>query len=91
MIRFGDGIERFAEVRYTAEVCTNDHKGKKETAKQIMTIVDDAMQEIGFYRDSKQYTFGTNESSVLVVLSTYRGLVGESPSGDENEFIVYRR
>ena len=91
MIRFGDGIERFAEVRYTAEVCTNEQKGKKETAKQIVAIVDDAMQEMGFYRDSKQYTFGMNESSVFVALSTYRGLVGESPSGDKNEYKVYRR
>lgn len=89
-IRF-DGRESFAEVRYTAEVCTNETTGKKELAKQIMTVVDNAMQEMGFYRDSKQYTFGTNESSVFVALSTYRGLVGESPSGDENDYTVYRR
>ena len=90
-IRFGDGIERYAEVRYTVEVCTNDNKGKKEKAKQISGIIDDEMQSMGFYRASRQYTFGTNESSVFVALSTYRGLIGESPSDEENQFTVYRR
>lgn len=90
-IRFVDGVERYAEVRYTIEVCTNDKTGKKEKAKQISGIIDDAMQGMGFYRASRQYTFGTNESAIFVALSTYRGLIGESPSGDENDFKVYRR
>ena len=89
--RTGDGVERFAEVRYTVEVCTNDNTGKKEKAKQISSIVDNEMQAMGFYRASRQYTFGTNESAIFVALTTYRGLVGESPSGDENQFTVYRR
>lgn len=90
-IRFGDGIERYVEVRYTVEVCTNDQNGKKEKAKRISKVVDDVMQGMGFYRTARQYTFGTNESAIFVALSAYRGLVGESPSGEENEFIVYRR
>ena len=89
--RFGDGIERHAELRYTVEVCTNDKQGKKEKAKRISAIVDDVMQEMGFYRAARQYTFGTNESAIFVALSTYRGLVGENPSGDKNELTVYRR
>ena len=89
--RAADGIERHAELRYTVEVCTNDATGKKENAKRIAVTIDDAMQEMGFFRASKQYTFGTNESSVFVVLMTYRGLVGEGPSGDDKNLIVYRR
>lgn len=89
--RAADGIERHAELRYTVEVCTNDTSGKKENAKRLSRIIDDAMQEMGFYRNSKQYTFGTNESSIFVALTTYRGLVGEGPSGDMENLIVYRR
>lgn len=89
--RTADGIERHAEVRYTIEICTNDTTGKKENAKRLMRVIDDAMQEMGFYRASRQYTFGTNESSVFVALTTYRGLVGEGPSGDDTNLIVYRR
>lgn len=90
-IRFSDGVERYAEVRYTVEICTNDNTGKKESAKRISEIVDTTMQTMGFYRASKGYTFDTNESSVFVALLTYRGLVGESPSSDANDFKVYRR
>lgn len=86
-----DGVERHAEVRYTIEICTNDTTGKKENAKRLMRIIDDAMQEMGFYRASRQYTFGTNESSVFVALTTYRGLVGEAPSSDDTHLMVYRR
>lgn len=86
-----DGVERHAEVRYTVEVCTNDKKGKKENAKRISNVVDGVMQDMGFYRASRYYSFGTNESSIVVALMTYRGLVGESPSGDENDYTVYRR
>lgn len=89
--RTADGIERHAELRYTVEVCTNDTSGKKENAKRISRYVDDVMQEMGFFRASKQYTFGTNESSIFVALTTYRGLVGEGPSGDMERLIVYRR
>lgn len=89
--RAADGIERHANVRYTVEVCTNDANGRKEKAKRLMKIVDDTMQGMGFYRDSRQYTFGTNESSIFVGLTTYRGLVGENPSGDDTHLIVYRR
>ena len=86
-----DGVERHAEVRYSIEVCTNDKQGKKENAKRIANIVDRAMQGMGFYRASRYYSFGTNESSIVVALMTYRGLVGESPSGEENDYTVYRR
>lgn len=89
--RAADGIERHAELRYTVEVCTNDKTGAKENAKRISKMIDDTMQGMGFYRDSRQYTFGTNESSVFVVLTAYRGLVGEGPSGDDSQLIVYRR
>ena len=89
--RAADGVERHVELRYTVEVCTNESTGKKENAKRISSIIDEVMQGMGFYRDSKQYTFGTNESSVFVVLTTYRGLVGEGPSGDETNLVIYRR
>ena len=91
LIRFGDGIERYANVRFTAEICTNDRQGKKEKAKKILNVLDDEMQAMGFYRASRNYTFGTDESSVFIALATYRGLVGESPSGDGNDLKVYRR
>ena len=89
--RFGDGIERHANIRFTAEICTNDKQGKKEKAKRILGVLDDEMQAMGFYRASRNYTFGTDESSVFIALATYRGLVGEGPSGDENDLRVYRR
>lgn len=89
--RAADGIERHAELRYTVEVCTNESTGRKENAKRISSIIDDVMQGMGFYRDSKQYTFGTNESSVFTVLTAYRGLVGEGPSGDKTKLVIYRR
>lgn len=89
--RAADGIERHAELRYTVEVCTNDTTGAKQNAKRISKMIDDVMQGMGFYRASRQYTFGTNESSVFVVFTAYRGLVGEGPSGDDSQLIVYRR
>lgn len=89
--RAADGIERHADLRYTVETCTNDTTGKKENAKRISKLVDDVMQGMGFYRESKQYSFGTNESSIFVALTTYRGLVGEGPSGDDTQLVVYRR
>ena len=86
-----DGREHHAEVRYTIEVCTNDAVNKKENAKRISKLIDGTMQGMGFFRASRNYDFGTNESSIFVVLLTYRGLIGESPSGNENDLIVYRR
>lgn len=89
--RTADGVERHAEVRYTIEICTNDATGKKENAKRLMRTIDDVMQGMGFFRASRQYTFGTNESSIFVALTTYRGLVGEGPSSDPSKLTVYRR
>lgn len=89
--RWIDGIERHAEIRFTVEVCTNDRTGKKEHAKKISEAIDNEMQRMGFFRASRSYTFGTAESSIFIVMSAYRGLVGEGSGDDENSMYVYRR
>lgn len=89
--RWVDGVERHAEIRFTIEVCTNDRTGKKEKAKQISETIDGEMQRMGFFRASRNYTFGTAESSIFIVMSAYRGLVGEGAGGNEESLYVYRR
>ena len=83
--------EHHINVRYTVEVYTNDATGKKQKAKEIASAIDDHLIALGFFRGSKQYTFGTNESTVFVITSSYRGVVGESYSGAANEVMIYRR
>lgn len=86
-----DGTERHAEIRFTVEVHTNDRSGKKQRAKEISNAIDSEMQRIGFFRASRGYTFGTAESSICIVSTAYRGLVGEGAEGDQKILYVYRR
>ena len=83
--------EHHANLRYTVEVYTNDASGKKQKAKEIAGAIDAHMLSLGFYRGSKHYTFGTNESTVFVITCSYRGVAGESYSGAANEVMIYRR
>ncbi len=83
--------EHHAEVRYAVEVYTNDLNGKKRAAKAIAKAVDETMLGLGFARASKQYSFGTNESTLFAVSLSYIGLAGESCSSDPNEITIYRR
>ncbi len=83
--------EHHVNLRYTVEVYTNDASGKKQKAKAIASAIDAHMLGLGFYRSSKHYTFGTNESTIFVVTCSYRGVAGESYSGAANEVMIYRR
>ena len=83
--------EHHAAIRFTVEIYTNDLNGKKRAAKQILEEVDAAMLGMGFIRSMKQYSFGTNESSLFAVTAGYQGIAGESYSGHENEIVIYRR
>lgn len=83
--------EHHADVRYTVEVYTNDESGKKQKAKAIANAIDAHMLGLGFFRNARQYTFGTNESTVFTITASYRGVAGESYSGAANEVMIYRR
>lgn len=93
-----DRIERFTDVGYTVEIYTNDAK-KKQTAKEIFNIVDDALRRIvideelgtasGLYRTGKNYTFSFNEAEIFILSANYIGRAGEHP--DNNSITFYRR
>lgn len=89
-LRTADGEERYADISYSVEVFANG-TNKKQTAKHIYDIVDNAMRKMvtdeelgvcsGFNRIGKNYVFTTSESQVFLVAGTYAALVGESPDG----------
>lgn len=83
--------EHHAEVRYAVEVYANDQNGKKARGKAIARTVDETMLGLGFARASKQYSFGTNESTLFAVTMGYIGVAGESYAGGANEIMIYRR
>lgn len=83
--------EHHAELRYVVEVYTNNISGKKQKAKAILNAIDAYMIGLGFFRASKYYTVGTNESTVFAATCTYGCVAGESYSGDAEQIMIYRR
>lgn len=89
--RWIDGIERHAEIRFTAEVYTNDRSGKKEKAKNILAVIDTEMQKLGFFRTSHSYSFTSAESTICGITAAYRGIVGEGAEASQESLYIYRR
>lgn len=89
--RWIDGVERHAEIRFTAEVYTNDRSGRKEKAKNILAAIDTEMQKLGFFRASHNYSFTYAESTICGITAAYRGIVGEGAEADLDTLYVYRR
>lgn len=77
-------IENHARVSYEVNVYSNKTDGKKQEAKQIMSDVDDAMEEIGFTRNFCSSVPNLADSTIYRITARYTAVVGK----DEK---IYRR
>lgn len=76
-------IERHALVSFEANIYSNKTSGKKTKAKELAEAVDEAMNELGIERISKNIQYFDDSTKVRIILR-YRGVI--SQSGE-----VYRR
>ena len=65
-----------ARVVTTVEVYSNKPSGKRQEAKTILTVVDDALRRNGFRRTTKNYLDLTdsNNNSIIRLLARYERL-----------------
>ena len=65
-----------ARVVTTVEVYSNKPSGKRQEAKSILTVVDDALRNNGFRRTTKSYLDLTdnNNTSIIRLLARYERL-----------------
>lgn len=84
--RFEDssGAENVSAVSYEVSVFSNAEGTKKVQARNIMSIVDATMQNLGFERVSCQPTPNLADATIFRITARYRALI------DKNK-IVYRR
>lgn len=86
-----DHVERHATLTYTVTIFVNDATNKKGHARNILHVVDECLTKLGMHRTMNNYGFRGNESTIYSITTMYSCLAGESPSGAENEVMIYGR
>ena len=80
-------IENAAEVMYSVNVYSNKLNGKKEEAKAIAAVVDEAFQGSGFTRTLMEQIPNEHNASIYRLVMRYEAIVGKEPDG---RFLVYQ-
>nr|DAH66799.1 MAG TPA: hypothetical protein [Caudoviricetes sp.] len=83
--------EHHAEVSYMCEMYANNDKRKRSIVKNIAAIVDEVLVPLGFTRMSKAFEYRSNDSTIAAITAVYHGIIGESPSSNNNDVRIYRR
>lgn len=77
-------IENHARILYEVNVYSNLTNGKKSQARQLIHVVDEAMENLGFVRSYCSPTPNLADSTVYRITARYRAVV------DKNK-LIYRR
>ena len=80
-------IENAAEVMYSVNVYSNHASRKKDEAKAIASLVDEAFEASGFTRTLKEQIPNEHNASIYRLVMRYEGIVGKDSEG---KFTVYQ-
>lgn len=68
-------IENAVSVMYECNVYSNKVNGKKSEAKEIASVLDGALTEMGFTRTLMENVPNFNEASIYRIISRYEAIV----------------
>lgn len=71
----GRVIENHARVVYEINVYTNKQVGKKKQCKEIMKLIDDQLNELGFVRILAMPVLNLEDASIYRMVARYRTIV----------------
>lgn len=76
--------ENHAQVVYEVNVYSNKTKGKKSQCKEIIALIDETMESIGFTRTLLNPVPNEQDATIYRMLARYRAIVSK-------ENVIYRR
>lgn len=81
-------IENAVRVMYEVNVYSNKVEGKKEEAKAIAAIIDEAFRQSGFTRTMRNQVANLNDSTIHRIVARYEATVG--PAIEAGHYLVYQ-
>ena len=82
-------IENAASVMYEVNIYTNRIGYRKSDAKDILQVVDNAMNELGFVRIMAQPTPNIADATIYRITARYRGVVAPEYGVDGTVYRIY--
>ena len=82
-------IENAASVMYEVNIYTNRIGYRKSDAKDILQVVDNAMNELGFVRIMAQPTPNIADATIYRITARYRGVVVPEYGVDGTVYRIY--
>lgn len=81
-------IENAAVVVFEGNVYSNKVSGKKQEAKKIANLMDEAFEVAGFTRTFRNPIPNLNDASIYRILCRYEAIVGYG--SDNKHFLIYQ-
>lgn len=72
-----DSLENHAAIMFEVNVYTNEMSGRKSMAREIMAVVDEAMQTIGFDRVYLNNVPNLADATIYRLTGRWRAIVGQ--------------
>lgn len=76
--------ENHASIMYEVNTYSNKIKGKKSECKAIMTLIDEEMTSLGFYRTMLQPIPNMDDATIYRMVARYKAVVSKDKT-------IYRR